>query len=99
LAVVAPGKEFEHPRITPRAPVRIEKLPIQDRKQPGAQIAFGTFVAPTRQGALQARLHQVVGAAGIARQRQGKPSQSGNDFSQLFVDIVHQVLASHYAVD
>ncbi|MNN65173.1 hypothetical protein D3C81_1806540 [compost metagenome] len=59
----------------------VEKLPVQNRKQPGPQIALRVFAAPTRQRTLQARLHQIVGAAGIAGQRDRKATQPGDQFT------------------
>lgn len=67
----------------------IEKLPIKNRKQPGTQIALGTFAIPIRQRPLKTGLHQIVGTAGVARQRYGETPQPGNDFTQLSVDVVH----------
>jgi hypothetical protein len=68
FGIVATGEEFEHPRITARASVGVEKLPIEDREQPRAHITLGAFLAPAGQGPLEAGLHQIVGAAAVAGQ-------------------------------
>lgn len=72
LHIVASGEELQHACVAPGAAVGIEELSVEDREQPGAQVAFDAFIGPTDDPPLQGRLHQVVGAAGVAGQGHGK---------------------------
>ena len=65
---IKPGEKLEHACITPVAPVGVEELAVEDRKQPGTQIAFQAFVGPADDRPFKRGLHQVVCAAGVAGQ-------------------------------
>ncbi|MNJ73846.1 hypothetical protein D3C77_706970 [compost metagenome] len=63
----------------------IDKLPVKDGEQPGAQTVLLALLAAPAQGTLDGGLHQVVGATGVAGQPQGEAPQSLEHLAQLLV--------------
>ncbi|MNG13897.1 hypothetical protein D3C84_976120 [compost metagenome] len=82
LAAAEPGQPA---RLTAFAAFTVDKLPVQDREQPGAQAGVFALLSAAAEGALEGGLDQVVGAAGLAGQPQGEAAQALEHLAQLLV--------------
>ncbi|MNT47741.1 hypothetical protein D3C72_1844820 [compost metagenome] len=59
----------------------VDKLPVKDREQPGAQAVLFTLLQSTAEGALDRGLDQIVSATGLAGQAQGETAQALEHFA------------------
>ena len=72
------------------AALGIEKQPIKNGKQPGAQRLGFALLVSAAQGAFDGGLDQIIGTAGLTSQPQGKAAQALQQLTPLlFVQIVH----------
>ncbi|MCY1249734.1 hypothetical protein D9M72_632960 [compost metagenome] len=90
LARVGPAEPRQPAGMQAITAFAVEKQPVKDGEQPGAQRLRLALLATAAQSALDRGLHQVVGAARITGQPHGKAAQAGQQLAPLvFVQIVH----------